>query len=150
MTVDAVILMGIPGAGKSTFFKARFVDTHVRINRDMLGTAHRQRALVEACCAARIPFVLDNTNVAVADRAEVMSQARAARFTVIGYFFESRIQACLERNAARPNPVPEVGVRGRRNALELPRRAEGFDELWYVKIAETGDFTVSRYEEATP
>ena len=48
MTVDAVILMGIPGAGKSNFFKARFVDTHVRINRDMLGTAHRQRALSSA------------------------------------------------------------------------------------------------------
>lgn len=148
--VEAVILMGIPGAGKSTFFKTRFVDTHVRINRDMLGTAHRQRALVEACCGAGIPFVLDNTNVAVAERGEVIARARAAEFTVVGYFFESRIQACLERNAARPNPVPEAGVRGRRNALELPRRGEGFDELWCVHIAETGDFTVSRYEEATP
>ena len=148
--MEALILIGIPGSGKSTFFKDRFADTHVRVNRDMLTTPHRQRVLVEACCRAGIAFALDNTNVTVEERGGVMALAKAAGFTVTGYFLESKIAPCLARNAARPAPVPEAGVRGRRNALELPRRAEGFDALWFVRIVGEGAFEVSPYEEETP
>ncbi len=35
---EVVILVGMQGSGKSTFFKQRFVDTHSRINLDMLQT----------------------------------------------------------------------------------------------------------------
>jgi predicted kinase len=39
--VEAVILIGIQGSGKSTFFKEKFADTRVRINLDMLRTKNR-------------------------------------------------------------------------------------------------------------
>ena len=55
--------MGIQGAGKSTFFKERFFDTHVRINLDMLKTRHREAILLDACIRAKQRFVVDNTNV---------------------------------------------------------------------------------------
>lgn len=51
--MEAVILIGVQGAGKSTFFKQRFVDTHIRINGDMLKTKYREKLLVEACLKAK-------------------------------------------------------------------------------------------------
>jgi predicted kinase len=46
--MEAVIFVGIQGTGKSTFYKERFFDTHVRINLDMLKTRHREKLLVQA------------------------------------------------------------------------------------------------------
>jgi len=39
--VEAVIFMGLQGAGKSTFYRERFFATHLRISLDMLKTRHR-------------------------------------------------------------------------------------------------------------
>jgi len=36
--MEAVIFVGLQAAGKSTFYRERFFDTHVRINLDMLRT----------------------------------------------------------------------------------------------------------------
>jgi predicted kinase len=44
--MEAVILIGIQGSGKSTFCRERFFNTHIRINLDMLKTRHRERYLV--------------------------------------------------------------------------------------------------------
>ena len=44
LKMEAVILIGIQGAGKSTFYKDRFFNTHVRINLDMLKTRHREKS----------------------------------------------------------------------------------------------------------
>ena len=73
-----VLLIGIPASGKSSFFRERFVDTHVRVNRDMLGTAHRERVLVAACLAGGIDFVIDKTNVLRAERARHIARAKDA------------------------------------------------------------------------
>jgi predicted kinase len=53
MSVDAIIFVGIQATGKSTFFKERFFDTHVRINLDMLKTRHREETLFNACLEAK-------------------------------------------------------------------------------------------------
>ncbi|HWE94100.1 MAG TPA: hypothetical protein VG269_09070 [Tepidisphaeraceae bacterium] len=39
--MEAVIFCGVQGSGKSTFFRERFFDTHLRLNLDMLRTRHR-------------------------------------------------------------------------------------------------------------
>jgi predicted kinase len=60
--VEAILLIGIPGSGKSSFYKERFYGTHLRINRDMLKTKRRERALIEACLKIQQRFVLDDVN----------------------------------------------------------------------------------------
>jgi shikimate kinase len=42
--VEAVVLCGIQGSGKTTLYVARFLETHVRISRDLLGAYKRLEA----------------------------------------------------------------------------------------------------------
>src|SRR3712207_208905 len=98
---EAVILVGIQASGKSTFYLQRFFETHVRINMDMLKTRRRETLLLEACLLARQPFVMDNTNPLRADRARYVEAARAAGFTVSGYFFRATPREAIARNKLR-------------------------------------------------
>ncbi len=140
-TPEAVLLIGIPAAGKSSFVREHLFDTHVRINLDMLRTRPREARLLEACLKGRVSFVVDNTNVTRETRTRYIPSARAAGFRVIGYFFESKIGDALARNAKRERQVPEMAVRDLRNRLELPALAEGFDELHFVRF-ENGGFII--------
>lgn len=137
MSPTAVMLMGLQGAGKSTLFKQRWADTHVRINRDMLKTANRFEALFFCCLGTSQPFVLDNTQVHVAGRRRYLALARAAGFRVEGYFFEPDVEACIRRNAQRAEPVPEKAIRGTKNKWEPPTSGEGFDALYRVRAVES-------------
>src|SRR5215468_2175144 len=76
--MEAVILIGIQGTGKSTFCRERFFSTHIRLNLDMLRTRHRENLLFKACLDAKQPVVIDNTNVGAVERAGYIADARAA------------------------------------------------------------------------
>ena len=78
--MEVVIFVGIQASGKSSFFKERFFNTHVRINLDMLRTRNRERIIFEACLKAKQPTVIDNTNFSVSQRAYYILAARAAGF----------------------------------------------------------------------
>ena len=147
MGSEAVILVGIQATGKSTFCRDRFFRTHVRINLDMLKTRSRERVLLEACLASGQSFVVDNTNPTSEDRARYIQPAREAGFKVVGYYFESALQGALDRNEARPieERVPKPGVLGTHGRLGVPSPAEGFDELWYVRIGDAGGFIVEEW-----
>ena len=142
--MEAVLLVGVQGSGKTTFYKERFFDTHVRVSRDMLGTRHRQRLLIRACLEARQPFVVDDTNAARARRAEHIAAAKAAGFRVRGFFFRTSLADALRRNRERPaeRVVPVAGVAGTYKRLESPRWEEGFDELYTVEIGSDGHFEI--------
>jgi predicted kinase len=146
--VEAHIFCGVQATGKSSFFRERFFDTHVRINLDMLRTRHREETLLAACLAAKQPFVVDNTNPTRADRARYIVPARAAGMRVIGWYFASSIAEALARNAARSGAqrIPDAGIRGTHARLELPRWDEGFDELHYVCIVD-GRFRVEEWRD---
>lgn len=134
--MQLVVFTGIQAAGKSTFFRERFFDTHVRINLDMLRTRHRERVLFEACLTAKQRVVVDNTNVSRDDRARYIAPARAAGFSVVGFYFRSVLAESEVRNAARAScaRVPVRGLRGAAGRLETPDLTEGFDALHYVRI----------------
>ncbi len=147
--MQAVIFIGIQASGKSTFYKERFADTHIRINLDMLKTRHREEILVNACLQAHQSFVVDNTNPRIEDRQRYILLAKASGFEVIGYYFESKITAILERNRLRlgKERIPEAGIRAAYNKLQLPTLGEGFDKLYYVKIDPQGSFSVEEWPD---
>lgn len=146
--MELVLLIGIPAAGKSTFFHEHFRDTHVRINLDMLRTRHRERLIVDACLAAKQPLVVDNTNLSRAERAVYIEPARAAGFDVAGYYFRSVLAESRVRNEARAETqrVPEAGLLGSAGRLERPSPTEGFTRLQYVSIGPAG-FVVEEWTE---
>lgn len=145
--MEAVIFIGLQASGKSSFFKQRFYDTHIRLNLDMLRTRNRERILLEACLEAKQPFVVDNTNPEPADRLRYIEPAKRCRFAVIGYYFPVALDVCLERNAARPEGkrVPEVALKSVAKKLVRPSLSDGFDALWYVRPDGLGGFVVEEY-----
>jgi predicted kinase len=142
--MEAVLLIGIQGSGKSTFYRERFFNTHVRISLDLLRTRHRERLLLRTCLRTQQPFVVDNTNVRMAERAVYITEARAAGFLVVGYYFVPELPAALRRNDQRTGRqrIPPKGVIGTHRRLEPPTSSEGFDALHTVRIDETGQFVV--------
>ena len=148
--MEAVIFMGLQGAGKSTFFKERFFDTHLRLSLDLLKTRHRERLFLRACVDSGLRFVVDNTNPTRAERQVYIQQAKAEAFRVVGYYFQSRVEDCKRRNEQRPSArqVPLRGILGTAGRMELPSVDEGFDELRYVRIGEVGGFEVEDWRDA--
>ena len=140
--MEAVIFVGIQASGKTSFYRARFFDTHLRINLDMLKTRHREQILLHACIEAKQPFVVDNTNPSVEERARYIKLARSGGFRVVGYYFNSQPKEALTRNNRRTGKarISEKGILGTYKRLCVPTAEEGFDELYYVRIDEKGCF----------
>jgi predicted kinase len=145
--VEAVIFIGVQGCGKSTFYKERFFDTHVRVSRDVVKTKARERILLGACLAAKQPFVLDNTNPLASQRAEIIEPARAAGFRVVACYFRCGLREALWRNRRRPTgaAVPVPGVITTFKKLQPPSWAEGFHEIRVVSSNEASEFAVEEW-----
>ena len=146
--MEAILFIGIPASGKSTFYKERFFTTHVRINLDMLKTRKREALILQACLAAKQPFAVDNTNVLKTERAPYIEQARVAGFRVVGYYFQSRLQDALDRNRQRTGKayIPEKGLIAKYSQMQVPNLDEGFEQLFYVLIdPESGEFLVKEW-----
>lgn len=144
--MEAVIFIGIQGSGKSSFFRERLFDSHVRINLDMLRTRRREELLVTACLAAGQSFVIDNTNPLPSDRARYVEHARAAGFRTVAYFFESSLWEAMQRNNLRTGKqkVPAPAVVAAFKKLVPPTADEGFDEIYTVKLSAEHGFVVAR------
>jgi predicted kinase len=142
---EAVIFIGVQGAGKSTFYRQRFFDTHVRINLDMLRTRHRECLLLEACLAAGQNFVVDNTNPTAVDRGRYVVPARQHGFRVIAYFFDVDLRDAMRRNRQRSGAknIPAVGVSATFRKLQPPAKAEGFDKIFTVQVREPNQFLIT-------
>jgi len=146
LKMEAIIFCGIQATGKTTFFKERFFKTHMRISLDQLNTRNKELRFIETCIRTFQPFVIDNTNPSLEERAKYIAIAKANKFKVIGYYFQSKVTVSLARNDQRPGKekIPEVGIKGTFKRLCLPQLEEGFDELYYV-TAENNMFTVNEW-----
>ena len=145
--MEAIVFTGVQGSGKSSFYKERFFTSHVRISLDLLRTRNREQRLLDLCLETEQRFVIDNTNPTREERAKYIGSARATGFRVVGYYFQSQIQVCLDRNAAREGNVPEVAILSTAKKLEIPSLSEGFDLLRYVRISGN-EFLVEDWNDA--
>jgi predicted kinase len=151
--MELVILIGLQGSGKSTFYRQRFAQTHELVSKDLLRNnrrpAHRQRQLIEAALRAGRSVVVDNTNAACEERMEIASLGRQHGVRVLGYYFDPQLKLSVERNALREGKarVPDVAIFATLKKLVRPSYGEGFDRLFYVKTMGDMRFDVSDWDE---
>lgn len=145
--MEGIIFIGIQASGKSTFYQRFFYKTHVRISLDMLKTRNRESIILNACIEAKQPFVIDNTNPSIEEREKYIIVLRENGVNIKGYYFQSNITDCLERNRLREGKdnIPNVGIKGTYNKLELPSYNEDFDELFYVSMKHS-EFIVKEWK----
>lgn len=94
--------------------------------------------------------MVDNTNPSRTDRERYIPRAKECGYEIEGYFFQSVIADCVQRNRTRQGKacVPDRAIACTSNRLELPSYQEGFDCLYFVRI-EQNDFVIEEWREAT-
>jgi predicted kinase len=151
---ELVILVGLPGAGKTTFYQERCAATHVHVSKDLMRNRRdrqaRQLVLIGESLAAGRSVAVDNVNASVADRAALIAVGRQFGATVTGYVLETPLAECVQRNRRRSGRarVPQVALHVAVKHFQLPTLAEGFDRLARVR-ADAGRFAVSMGEDDT-
>ncbi len=153
--MQLVILIGLQGSGKSTFYAQRFARTHAYVSRDQFhratNPARRQKELIDAALASGRDVVVDNTSPRTTDRAIIIQQAKSFGAEVVGYFFEPDVQQSIARNHQRlmAKRVPDVAIYVTAKRLVRPSLAEGFDQLFSVVTTAGNSFVITPFAEGS-
>ena len=137
--MELIVFVGLPAAGKSTYYWSHFAATHVHVSKDLMANNRdrdrRQRAIVEQALAAGASVVVDNTNPTPAVREPLIAIGRRFGARVIAYYFESNVRLSIVRNEKREGAarVPNVAIFITQKKLVPPSVEEGFDEVHVIK-----------------
>jgi predicted kinase len=140
--MEVILFCGLQAAGKSTFFREHFAETHLLISKDLLrNNAHRekrQQELLHLALQAGHAVVIDNTNPTPETRAPLITIASNYAASVYAYYFITSVKDALERNQQRSGlaRVPPVALYSTAARLEPPTYAEGFEKIYHLRIAE--------------
>src|SRR5215218_10176772 len=132
-------MVGLQGAGKTTWVAEHLAGTHVVVSKDHWPNARhreaRQRRVVAGLLAEGARVVVDNTSPSVAERAPLLELAAAAGVPARAVFLDVPLDVCRARNDARTgrDRVPLVGLYSAAGRLAPPSTAEGFTEVQVVR-----------------
>ncbi len=147
--LQCIVLVGLQASGKTAFYAQRFATTHVHVSKDNFSNARhkdaRQNQMVESALAAGRSVVIDNTNATPAERQGVIAAGRRFGARVVAYYFDSTIRASIGRNRRREGKarVPDVAILATAKRMVPPSPAEGFDEIYRVRLTDEGVFEVN-------
>jgi predicted kinase len=124
---NLVVLVGIPGAGKTTLTKALF-SSHEQVAMDKLPNRSRNAVdkLMMKLCATGKDIVVDAANIDRITRMRFIRFAKDYGYEAHAIFVDTSLDAALARNESRDRKVPEGAVRSYCEKLEVPTESEGF------------------------
>lgn len=142
--MELVVLVGLQGAGKTTFYLDRFAATHVHVSKDNFrnnrNRDRRQRQLITEALSAGRSVVVDNTNPTRLERAELIKLGRELGASVRCFFLSTQLSICVAWNSRRDGKarVPVVAICAASKRLQPPGPDEGFDSVEYVYPTQGG------------
>jgi predicted kinase len=149
-----VLAIGLPGSGKSTWFKRHnivplssdtvrsllFDDVREQRYQDLVFS--NLRSMLKARLIAKRPMnYVDATNLTPQERQHWIKLAKDYQYEVHAVFFDVPFEVCLERHQRRDRVVPEDVMRRMAAKLKAPTFEEGIAKITVVRVKkkETGE-----------
>ena len=142
-----VLAIGLPGSGKSSWFKRNKV---VPLSSDMVRALlfddvreqrfqdlvfSNLRSMLKARLIAKRPMnYVDATNLTPQERQHWIKLAKDYNYEVHAVFFDVPLEVCVERHQRRDRVVPEDIMRRMAAKLKPPSFEEGFAKITVVRV----------------
>ena len=142
-----VLAIGLPGSGKSSWFKRHNV---VPLSSDMVRSLlfddvreqrfqdlvfSNLRSMLKARLIAKRPMnYVDATNLTPQERQHWIKLAKDYNYEVHAVFFDVPLEVCVDRHQRRDRVVPEDVMRRMAAKLKPPAFEEGFAKITVVRV----------------
>jgi predicted kinase len=142
-----VLAIGLPGSGKSSWFKRHnvaplssdmvrallFDDVREQRFQDLVFS--NLRSMLKARLIAKRPTnYVDATNLTPQERQHWIKLAKDYQYEVHAVFFDVPLEVCIERHERRDRVVPEDVMRRMAAKLKPPTFEEGFSKITVVRV----------------
>ena len=142
-----VLAIGLPGSGKTTWYKRRGVTP---LSSDLLRTIlfdditdqrysglvfSTLRSLLRARLIAKMPWnYVDATNLSAHERRQWIKMAKSFGYEAQAVYFDVPLAVCLERNSKRERRVADDVMEKMAERLRPPSFKEGFSKITVVRV----------------
>ena len=145
-----VLMMGVPGSGKTTYAKKMMKDCDIYISRDEIRFELVKedepyfskedevlqtfiKTIDDALLIAQRYVIADATHLNMGSRAKILKNLHNKPDNIYVIYVAVSLQTALERNAQREGRalVPESSIKNMYKSITLPRKEEGINmTLW--------------------